>query len=330
MKCVLFVVMGLLMMLAPPTRADTPLPRVSSGHIERLANFRSRYIAPRHVDIWLPASYDGKTPHAVLYMHDGQMLFDATTTWNHQEWRADETASALIAEHRMRPFIIVGIWNGGDARHVEYFPQKPFESLTPEQQAAQYALRRDAERPLFIGKIDSDDYLKFLVTELKPFIDRHYTVATDRDNTFIMGSSMGGLISLYALSEYPNVFGGAACLSTHWPGSFAPDNNPLPAAFFAYLETHLPRADKHRLYFDRGTETLDSTYAELQARADALIAAKGYGAKDSMSLTFPGDEHSEKAWAGRLALPLRFLLGEATAAAAGLVDSVSKSSDANR
>ena len=84
---------------------------------------------------------------------------------------------------------------------------------------------------MFPVPVQSDAYLKFLVTELKPFIDSTFSVATDRSNTFIAGSSMGGLISMYAVCEYPAVFGGAACLSTHWPGIFTAENNPIPEAF---------------------------------------------------------------------------------------------------
>jgi enterochelin esterase-like enzyme len=241
-------------------------------------------------------------------MHDGQMLFDADTTWNHQEWKIDEVAGPLLAARTLRPFIVVGIWNGGPARHAEYFPQKPFETLDAAQQEAIYALSRAPGTALYSGKVYSDRYLAFLVEELKPWVDSHYRVSGARDDTFVMGSSMGGLISMYALAEYPDVFGGAACLSTHWPGTFETKDNPVPPAFFAYIEKHFPEAGHHRIYFDHGTATLDAMYPDLQRQVDRLIEAKGYGADHWQTRVFPGAEHSEQAWSGRLDVPLKFLL----------------------
>lgn len=95
---------------------------------------------------WLPPGYPAAAPYAVVYMHDGQMLFDAAQTWNHQEWRVDETAAALIAAGRVRPFVVVGVWNVGAARVSEYFPQKPWEALTPAQQQHLYRERRGGRR----------------------------------------------------------------------------------------------------------------------------------------------------------------------------------------
>jgi predicted alpha/beta superfamily hydrolase len=294
----------------PLRAADAPVPKVSSGSIERLADFPSVHVPPRHIDVWLPNGYPEGGPYDVLYMHDGQMLFDASQTWNGQEWQVDEVAGALIDAGKLRPFIVVGVWNGGDRRHVEYFPQRPFESLDAAQQATQYAIERDPGKPLYAGKVDSDAYLRFLVDELKPAIDARFRVNPGRAHTFVMGSSMGGLISMYALAEHPKVFGGAACLSTHWPGSFSVDDNPVPDAFHAYLQARFPPAGEHRIYFDYGTATLDALYPPLQRRMDAVIAKKGYGEKDWLTREFPGAEHTEKAWAQRLDVPLRFLFGK--------------------
>ncbi len=283
-------------------------PQVAAGRIERFV-LPSRHLPPRTVDVWLPDGYPRHGPYAVLYMHDGQMLFDAATTWNRQEWRADETAAALIASGATRPFIIVGIHNGGVDRARDYFPQRPFASLPQAEQDALYAIRFGQDR-LFSGPVRSDAYLKFLVEELKPHIEARYAVGRAREDTVVMGSSLGALVSLYALAEYPDVFGGAAALSTHWPGRVgdSPDN-PVPAAFLRYFEQHLPAAGRHRLYFDHGTETLDASYADRQREVDRLLRAKGYTARDWLTRTFPGAEHSENAWAARLAVPLRFLLG---------------------
>lgn len=285
------------------------LPQVVSGRIERIENFPSKYVTPRTIDVWLPEGYSTAKRYDVLYMHDGQMLFDPAKSWNKQAWDVDDVASALMAKGTVRPFIVVGVWNGGVTRHPDYFPQKPFESLTQVERDTVTAQLRKAGRTDAVFQPQSDNYLKFLVTEVKPYIDRTFSVNAERAHTFIAGSSMGGLISMYALCEYPDVFGGAACLSTHWPGTFAAENNPIPDAFVSYLSSHLPDPKTHRLYFDCGDQTLDAMYPSIQKKVDALLARKGYTEGKGLSRFFPGADHSEKAWKARLDVPLVFLLG---------------------
>lgn len=284
------------------------IPRVFGGTIKRIEHFPSRFVDARTIDVWLPDGYTPAKKYAVLYMHDGQMLYDSTNNWNRQEWGVDETLTKLMAEKKIRDCLVVGIWNNGPKRHSEYFPQKPFESLLPAQRDSIMLEARSAGSGLFAGNIQSDYYLKFLVTELKPFIDSAFSVKKDRKNTFIAGSSMGGLISLYAICEYPDVFGGAACLSTHWPGIFRVENNPIPAAFLDYLRLHAPKPRKHKIYFDYGTATLDALYPPLQKQADAIMQANGYGPKNWITRAFEGEDHSERAWKKRLDIPLLFLL----------------------
>jgi predicted alpha/beta superfamily hydrolase len=286
--------------------APAQVPEVGAGRIERLEAFASQFVPARNVDVWLPDDYPAQAPYAVLYMHDGQQLFDAALTWNAQEWRADEVADELIRSGKTRPFIIVGVANGEPARHSEFFPQRAFALLDPAEQARMYTLKR-GDDPLFARPVDSDHYLKFLATELKPYIDTHYAVAPGPEQTAIMGSSMGGLISMYALAEYPEVFGAAACLSTHWAGTVTADDHPAQEALLAWVERDFPQPRGQRIYMDRGDQTLDAWYPPLQTRVDALMRAKGYGRGDWLSLAFPGTEHSEKSWSARLHVPMQFL-----------------------
>jgi enterochelin esterase-like enzyme len=285
------------------------LPTVVSGSFKRFENFPSKYVEVRNVDVWLPDGYSPKKKYAVLYMQDGQMLFDSTTTWNHMDWGVDDVAGKLINEKKVRPFIVVGIWNTGAKRHIEYFPQKPFEALPAEQQDSIFkATRKNGHSIFAVDKIKSDEYLKFVVSEVKPFIDSAFSVLKDQPNTFIAGSSMGGLISMYAICEYPEVFGGAACLSTHWPGVFTMRDNPIPDAFFSYLKAHLPNPSTHRIYFDYGTETLDAFYPPLQKKADEVMKTKGFTGANWITKEFVGANHSETAWQQRLHFPFEFLL----------------------
>lgn len=286
------------------------IPKVSSGKIERIADFKSEFVTSRNIDVWLPDNYSDAKKYSVLYMHDGQMLYDAETTWNKQAWEVDEVVSSLLKDNRIDDVIVVGIWNGNATRHMDYFPQKPFESLTQTQQDSIYNANRSNGQNVFNGKVNSDNYLKFIVKELKPLIDKKYSVHRDKKHTFIAGSSMGGLISMYAICEYPNVFGGAACLSTHWPGIFTVENNPIPAVFYTYLRTNLPNHKNHRIYFDYGTATLDAMYEPLQLNVDEIMKDKGYNSLNWSTNKFEGEDHSEKAWQKRLHIPLEFLLGK--------------------
>lgn len=266
---------------------------------------RSQFVEPRNVDVWLPDEALAGTACPVIYFHDGQMLFDSTTTWNLQEWQLDETATKLIQSQQIRPFIAVAIWNTPN-RHREYFPEAVFNMLPASFRDSLMLSSAHHEQPLFPGPILSDEYLRFIVQELKPFIDSNY--ASLPNETYIGGASMGGLISMYALCSYPEVFRGAICMSTHWPGIFRLENNPIPQTFVRYLETTLPDPGYHLWYFDRGTATLDALYGHAQEEVDALFSAKGYDQGHFVSYIFSGEDHSEKAWAKRLDKPLQFLL----------------------
>lgn len=262
------------------------------------------------IDVWVPSHYPDAAPYDVLYLHDGQMLFDSTSNWNHQEWQADEVVSRLLKNDSIRPVIIVGIWNAGPNRHAEYYPLKP---ILPLGNAYRDSLQKQIvgeNYPLFQVPIYSDTYLEFLVKSVKPFIDRTYKVNTQNTNTFIGGSSMGGLISLYALCEYPEIFGGAICISTHWPGNFQLDNPVMPNAMLGYLRKNLPLDGKHKLYFDRGTIGMEASYAATQWKVDALLLTKNFGIANFKSMTFEGADHTERDWARRLHHPLYFLLSK--------------------
>ncbi|WP_163308393.1 alpha/beta hydrolase-fold protein [Dysgonomonas sp. 521] len=273
------------------------VPTVATGTIERYTDFASTHVQPRNVDVWLPEGYSPSRKYSVIYMHDGQALFDKHITWNSQEWDADSIVGRLVVDKKIKDCIIVGIWNNGKFRYPEYFPQKPYESLPEDLRK-----RMDVE-------VQSDNYLRFIVEELKPYIDKHYSTKPDRENTIVMGSSMGGLISVYAICEYPEIFGAAACLSTHWIGdSGNPENNEIPQAFVNYLKSYLPSPDGHKIYFDYGTEGIDKYYKTHQLLVDDVMQQKGYTSKEWLTKEFIGKDHSESAWNERLHIPLEFLI----------------------
>jgi len=277
------------------------------GSIKRIDNFPTKFISPRTVDVWLPSTYSKEKKYSVLYMHDGQMLFDASTTWNKQEWKVDEVASQLMQENKVNDFIVVAIWNIPNLRHMDLYPNKPYQLLSNETQEKIQVEVKKTPFPFDDKKNNSDNYLKFIVKEVKPFIDENYSVFTDANHTAIMGSSMGGLISMYAICEYPEIFGKAACLSTHWVGFRDFENNPIPESFFAYMMKNLPNAATHKIYFDYGTETLDASYLKYEYRVDEVLQSKGFDQKNYKNLKFEGENHSEASWQKRIDIPFLFL-----------------------
>lgn len=281
--------------------------KVSSGSIKRIEEFSTKFVRPRNVDVWLPSNYTDKKKYAVLYMHDGQMLFDSTLTWNKQEWKVDEILGKLLTEGTIKNTIVVAIWNHSDIRHTDYYPQKPFELLPQKFKDSILSVAQKQFGTMFKG-LQSNNYLKFIVTELKPFIDSHFSTRTDPANTIIAGSSMGGLISMYAICEYPEIFGAAACLSTHWIGFDPVENSIVPASFFKYLTQNLPSPKTHKIYFDYGTNTLDKFYLPYQNRVSEVLKLKGYGDSNSKNLKFKGHDHSENSWNKRFHIPVQFLL----------------------
>lgn len=278
---------------------------LEEGSLYRLDSFSSKYIKPRPVDVWLPKDYSKNKKYNVLYMHDGQNLYDSTTTWNKQEWKVDEWASKLMNEGKVKDFIVVGVQSINEARWLDLFPEKAFSFMSKK---VQDSILANAKKDGFDVKLNGDNYLKFIVKELKPIIDSEYSTLPGKENTFVAGSSMGGLMSMYAISEYPDIFSGAGCLSTHWIGYAPVSNNPFPEAFFKYMEANLPDSETHRLYFDYGTVTIDAYYGQYTPRIDSIFKSKGYTDSNYKNMEFKGEDHSENAWNKRLDIPLTFLL----------------------
>jgi hypothetical protein len=308
MKILFYLLIAVMLFNYGCGKKSTTLPAVSSGKIVRIENFRSKYILPRNVDVWLPDGYNSSEKYSVVYMNDGQMLFDSTVTWNKQEWQVDEVLGLLVKSNKVKKCIVVGIFNNPELRMAEYFPQVALEGLLEPA-------RSTIIKTMLGGKPLSDEYLKFLVTELKPSIDSIYSTITGQEGTFIMGSSMGGLISLYALCNYPDVFGGAACMSTHWPlvgpGLLYQPKviRDLSGAFREYVSGKLPDLHNRKIYFDYGTGTLDSIYKPYQVKIDILMAMEGFHSSNWETKVFAGHSHDERSWAKRLNIPLEFLLG---------------------
>ncbi len=276
-------------------------PLNATGATESWHRVPSRHVDARDVDVWLPPSY-GREPerrYPVLYMHDGQNLFDPSLSYTGIDWDIDGAMTRLIeagdvGPGNIREAIVVGVSNT-PLRFAEYMPKAPVRTATVGSGIEGGPVGPPED-------LRSDDYLRFLVDELKPFIDAQYRTQPGRDETFVMGSSMGGLISLYAIARYPKVFGGVGAVSTHWPA--------CDGCMVDWFGAHLPDARTHRLYFDYGTAGIDARYAPYQIRMDAALRDAGYvEGREWITRSFDGADHNEAAWRARVDLPLRFLLG---------------------
>ncbi len=266
-----------------------------AGTLHRYENYASRFVRARNIEVWLPPGYDGRQRLPVIYMQDGQNLFDPGCAYTGVDWGVDETLARLAEKGEIRAAIVVGLWNS-ELRWREYMPEKALRTAG-ESKAKSRFVREQGGTPI------SDRYLRFLVAEFKALVDATYMTHAGPGDTFLMGSSMGALLSLYALCEYPDLFGGAGCLSTHWPAA--------DGAMLEYLKTALPASGRHRLYFDYGTETLDAAYPPYQRQVDAMLHKRGYQeGRDWITHCFAGSDHSERCWRERLDIPLKFLLGQ--------------------
>jgi predicted alpha/beta superfamily hydrolase len=277
--------------------APTPHRR---GFLARYPTFPARHIASRAIEVWLPEQYQAQPSLrcGVLYMHDGRNLWYPAEA-SGRAWDVDLALADLIDQGAVPPTIIVAIPQHPRLRFQEYMPQAPL--ATERGQAALAAYLRRVGPAADLSRFISDHYLAFAVEELKPFIDAPFRTHSDATHTALMGSSMGGLISLYALTQHPAVFGGAGCLSTHWPA--------LDGIMLDWLPGHLPDPATHRIYFDYGTQGLDKQYAPYQAQVDIMMRAAGYQeGVNWITYQAEGADHREDFWAARLATPLRFLL----------------------
>ncbi|MBK6545319.1 MAG: alpha/beta hydrolase [Saprospiraceae bacterium] len=295
-----WILSGFLMLLCT-AYSFSQKPVVAFGKIIRHEKFKSTFVKARNIDVWLPPHYDTTKRYPVLYMQDGQMLFDSTNSWNHKEWKIDETLTELIDRLEIKACIVVGIWNDSKLRRTEYCPEKAIRYLP--KALSTYFIKNRLE-----NKLLGDDYLSFLVKELKPFIDQTYATLTKPENTFIAGSSMGALISLYAVCEYPDIFSSAICMSTHWPVGLENKNENIAPYILMYLKNKIPDSKTHRFYFDYGTLGSDLNYRVYQLQADQYFKENNYTEINYKSLIFKGDDHSENSWSNRFSIPIRFIL----------------------
>jgi predicted alpha/beta superfamily hydrolase len=260
-------------------------PHTVQGDVRVLAGLESPQLNNRRdLLVYLPPSYKRSNKHyPVLYMQDGQNLFDSATSFA-GEWYVDETMEALSREGLEA--IVVGIPNAGEKRLDEY---SPFSQLK-------------------IGGGQGDQYLSFLVETIKPIIDNTFRTCPERENTAILGSSMGGFISLYGFFRYPQIFGLVGIMS--------------PAFWFARgaIYTYVENApfSPGKIYLDVGTrehggrtvmKAHSRRYYASVRRMQRILVKKGYRPRqDLLYVEEKWAGHEEQAWGRRLPAAIRFLL----------------------
>lgn len=259
-----------------PASKDTT-SNFASLHLNYHRKFHSSILGyERDLIVWLPPNYEKESRTAgrfpVVYAHDGQNLFDPATAFAGVAWRLDEAAATLIRAEKIAPVIIVGIANTM-ARQEEYSPKR--------------------------GR----QYAAFLVNEVKPFIDKNYRTMPDRQHTAILGSSLGGLISLYIAWWHPEVFSMAGCLSGTWMW----DN----AASIRMVESDPRPAPQIKIYLDHGSEGAEGNQAWVYRSMRDALMRRGFQLGKNLAYYFGiNDEHNEATWGRRVPKALLFLFGK--------------------
>ncbi|HEU4507268.1 MAG TPA: alpha/beta hydrolase-fold protein [Pyrinomonadaceae bacterium] len=256
--------------------------RVNQGQITGTVRYhralKGAGIQDRDLIVWLPPGYEAETNrrYPVIYMHDGQNVFDPVTSSFGTDWSIDETADELIRKKSIEPIIVVGIYNTSE-RMREYTPGDKGTA-----------------------------YMNFVVKTVKPLIDSTYRTKPDRKNTIVGGSSAGGMISFMLAWEHPDVFSKAICMSPAF-------RNPVAAGGWNYVKVVQNSNGKKKdvfFYLDNGGIGLES---QLQPGIDEMLSAlksKGYEeGKDFIFIPDPTAQHFESAWAKRFPHALTLVVG---------------------
>ena len=259
-------------MPAPP-KASTALPGVSLlPELLEIPGLNRK----RQIRMYVPPGYAASNKrYPVLYMHDAQNLFDDATSFV-GEWKVDETLDALAKEGKLE-LIVVGIDNGGDKRITEL---------------------NAWDNPRF-GAAEGRQYTDFIVNTLKPYIDARYRTLPDRAHTAIMGSSMGGLASHYAIAQYPQVFSKAGVFSpAYWTAT--------PS--FDFMAQH-PLPKDARVFLLMGEKEGDSMVPDVQRMAE-VVRASGHPAKNTVLKIVPEQKHNEGFWSSELREALLWMFAD--------------------
>ena len=284
--------------------------------------FESKFLGERRLLIYSPSEEVIDQDTTFIIIQDGQYLFDGKVNWRDEEWGIDETLQSLNKKNKLPNIVVVGVenaarTNGGklldeSKRYAEYFPKQAIKYFG-------FGFRKFAYQN-FVD-LEKFDYIKFLEEELIPYLEDKFERDMSSKNMGILGSSMGGLISLNALIELPHRFRFAASLSTHWIGIRPLDYALFPfrseirffgdpyttEAIYSYITENIDVLREKKIYLDRGTESLDQFYEGPQNKIDEIFSSN---ALTFQSLVFEGFGHNPKDFGKRFEGVLNFILEE--------------------
>lgn len=255
------------------------------GHVVR-ASFSGRI-----VDYWAP---EGGSDH-VLIAHDGQNIFDRKTATFIYTWKLAQNAIRVALENKKNPPLIIGVFHSSsksdpNGRAKDLCPEEPF---------------RDGMKPLVepvfdVNELRADAYLNGIFSEIAPTIAAATSSELKRDTTAMIGSSMGGLATLYAATKFHSHFATALALSTHWVLA----GDPL----VKWILPRIPREAMMKVWMSRGTKGLDASYPPYQDLADSMMRELGWNEAVFKSKVYHRTTHNERSWASYVDEPLRFWL----------------------
>lgn len=258
--------------------------------------------------IWLPPEYyewSGDHRFPVLYMWDGQNLFDPATTHYGKAWMVHDVLNGMVARGEAEPHIVVGIWSPpGKDRYRNYLPQFAADNASGDVASG--------IREMAGGPVLSKQQLDWVADFLKPGIDSTYRTQSDAGHTTIVGASMGGVMSCYAIVARPDTFGQAGCVSAHFAlidPELAPANaNQIAGLWDEFLISSLGKPAGRRVWMDHGTEKLDGYYGPWQRMIAEDFTALGWReGEDFTARVYEGAEHDEISWNARLPEMLKWL-----------------------
>jgi predicted alpha/beta superfamily hydrolase len=274
---------------APPEIAGVIRASSATGDL-RIHKVSSRIFRnTRFLRIWLPPGYDDPSNigrhYPVLYLNDGQNLFEPATSFNGVEWQVDETADRLVREGQIPPLVIVGIDNAGKDRIREYMPHRSYQPV--------------------ILRVQGSRYPSFLIKEVMPFVQRHYRVASGPENAGLGGSSLGALIALYTVAVSPGMFGRLLLES---PSLWASNRQII-------RQSRTVRRWPERIFLATGTaeagrEDRDQSMVDDVRELAAILRRRGLGDQRLRLIVEQDATHHESAWARRFPAALSFLFGE--------------------
>ena len=276
------------------------------GHFLDFSGILARRLQTQRMTVWLPPDYtSGQRSYPVLYMHDGQNLFVRAVSAYNKIWAVDQAILQGMHAGLLEPHIVVGVWSHGIDRNRQYLPQWIHQHAP------------DALRSSIVARagpsVLSDAYVAWLSGPLKACIDRSFRTRPGPAHTTMIGSSMGGLISCYAMAKQPHIYGRVAALSPHWPvmlpARVDDTQHMLIDLWDRWLQAQLGAPAGRRLWIDRGTEDLEASYAPYHARITARIQELGWIPGDDFeSRIYPCTGHDEDYWGARLPEVLNWLL----------------------